>query len=85
MRRREFIILLGGATAWVSPGRAQEPRRAIGFLSSGSSDTSTGALAAFVQGLKDTGFIEGRNMSIEWRWADIFFCCAFNRSVQHRL
>ena len=70
MRRREFIILLGGAAAWVSPGRAQEPGRVIGFLSSASSDTLPGALAAFLQGLKDTGFIEGKNISIEWRWAD---------------
>ena len=70
MRRREFISLLGGAAAWVSPARAQEPRRVIGFLGSGSPDTFPGPLAAFVQGLKDTGFIEGRNLSIEWRWAE---------------
>jgi putative ABC transport system substrate-binding protein len=54
----------------VSPARAQEPRRVIGFLGSGSPDTFPGPLAAFVQGLKDTGFIEGRNLSIEWRWAE---------------
>jgi putative tryptophan/tyrosine transport system substrate-binding protein len=70
MRRREFISLLGGAAAWVSPARAQEPRRVIGFLGSGSPDTFPGPLAAFVQGLKDTGFIEGKNLSIEWRWAE---------------
>jgi putative tryptophan/tyrosine transport system substrate-binding protein len=70
MRRREFITLLGSAAAWVSPAHAQEPRRVIGFLGSSSSDTVSGAVAAFVQRLKDTGFIEGNNISIEWRWAE---------------
>jgi ABC-type uncharacterized transport system substrate-binding protein len=69
MRRREFITLLGGAAAWMSPARAQEPRRVIGFLSSFSSDTFWVG-PAFVKGLKDTGFIEGNNISIEWRWAE---------------
>jgi putative ABC transport system substrate-binding protein len=71
MRRREFITLLGGAAAWVSPARAQEPRRVIGFLSSqASSDAIPGVVAALLQGLKDTGFIEGNNIGIEWRWAE---------------
>jgi putative ABC transport system substrate-binding protein len=69
MRRREFITLLGGAAAWMSPARAQEPRRVIGFLSSFSSDTFWSG-PAFVKGLKDTGFIEGNNISIERRWAE---------------
>jgi putative ABC transport system substrate-binding protein len=70
MKRRDFITLLGGAAAWVSPARSQEPRRVIGFLASASSDTIPDRSVAFVQGLKDTGFIEGNNISIEWRWAD---------------
>jgi ABC-type uncharacterized transport system substrate-binding protein len=70
MRRREFITLLSGAAAWVSPARAQEPRRVIGVLASWSSDTFPGWVAAFLQGLKDTGFIEGNNISIEWRWTE---------------
>jgi putative tryptophan/tyrosine transport system substrate-binding protein len=70
MRRREFINLLSGAAAWASPARAQEPRRVIGFLGSGSPDSFPGGLANFVQGLKDAGFIEGNNISIEWRWAE---------------
>jgi putative ABC transport system substrate-binding protein len=68
MRRREFMALLGGVAAWVSPARAQEPRRVIGYLGSTSRDTADPAVP-FVQGLKDTGFIEGKNLSIEWRWA----------------
>jgi putative ABC transport system substrate-binding protein len=73
MRRREFITLLGGAAAWVSPAHAQEPRRVIGVLASWSSKPSASLpdlLAAFSQGLKDTGFIEGNNIGIEWRWAE---------------
>ena len=70
MRRREFITLLGGAAAWVSPARAQEPRRVIGVLGSAASGAFPGAEAAFIEGLKNTGFIEGKNISIEWRWAE---------------
>jgi putative ABC transport system substrate-binding protein len=70
MRRREFITLLGGVAAWMSPARAQEPRRVIGFMGSGSPDTFPVPVAAFIEGLKDTGFIEGKNLSIEWRWAE---------------
>jgi putative tryptophan/tyrosine transport system substrate-binding protein len=70
MRRREFITLLGGAAAWLSPARAQEPRRVIGVLGSASYGWIPGAEAAFIEGLKNTGFIEGKNISIEWRWAE---------------
>ena len=73
MRRREFFItLLGGAAAWVSPARAQEPRRVIGVLSGFAlagffADVQ---MPAFVQGLKDAGFVEGMNISIDIRQAD---------------
>jgi len=70
MRRREFIALFGGAAAWVSLAHAQEPPRVVGFLGAGSFDTFPGPLAAFAKGLKDTGFIEGKNIRIEWRWAE---------------
>jgi putative tryptophan/tyrosine transport system substrate-binding protein len=72
MRRREFISLLRGAAAWVSPARAQEPRSVIGVLGSlgPASIFADIIMTALVQGLKDVGFVEGRNISIEIRWTD---------------
>jgi putative ABC transport system substrate-binding protein len=70
MRRREFISFLGGAAAWVSPARAQEPRRVIGFLSAFGFPGFPYAMPAFIQGLKEVGFVEGKNISIEIRQAD---------------
>src|ERR1700721_455751 len=71
MRRREFITLLGGAAAGVSPARAQEPRKVIGVLAGVSlaSLFSDVAMPALFQGLKDAGFVEGRNINIEIRQA----------------
>jgi ABC-type uncharacterized transport system substrate-binding protein len=72
MRRREFISLLGGATAWVSPARAQETRRLVGVLSSFGfrGMFANDLMPAFVQGLKEAGFVEGKNLNIEIREAD---------------
>ena len=73
MGRREFISLLGSAAAWVSPARGQEPRRVIGVLSGfGPAGFFADVImpTAFVQGLKDAGFVEGRNISIGIRSAD---------------
>ena len=71
MRRREFITLLGGAVAWPVMGRAQQPAMPIiGFLSSRSPAESTAVVAALRQGLRETGFVEGRNLAIAFRWAE---------------
>ena len=71
MRRREFIALLGGAAAaWPLAARARGERmRRIGFLRSTSPEGTEHLLAAFHQGLKETGYIEGQNLVVEYRWA----------------
>jgi putative ABC transport system substrate-binding protein len=71
MRRREFITLVGGATSWPLVAGAQQPAMpVIGILSSRSRATDALLLAVIRQGLNDTGFVEGRNVSIEYRSAE---------------
>ena len=72
MRRREFITLLGGAAlAWPLAVLAQPPNPlTVGFLNSRSPGEATYLLAAFREGLREAGFVEGRNVAVEYRWAE---------------
>jgi putative ABC transport system substrate-binding protein len=71
MKRREFITLVGGVAAWPFPALAQQPVvRVVGFLHPDSPDSQAPALAAMRQGLSETGYVEGRNLAIEYRWGE---------------
>jgi len=69
MARREFIGLLGGGLAWPLAARAQQ-LPAIGFLHSGSPEPNAKRVAGLRKGLADAGFVEGKNVAIEFRWAE---------------
>jgi ABC-type uncharacterized transport system substrate-binding protein len=71
MHRRDFIMLVGGAAVWPLTARAQQRLMpVVGFLNSASPKGYQIAQTAFIQGLKESGYIEGRNVAIEYRWAE---------------
>jgi putative ABC transport system substrate-binding protein len=69
IQRRDFITLVGGAAAWPLATDAQQATPVIGYLYSGEPETNPSWLAAFRKGLSESGFSEGRNVAIEYRWA----------------
>ena len=68
--RRQFIVTVGGAAAWPVVARAQQAMPAIGFLAPQLPDAITDRLRGFRQGLKDTGYVEGENVAIVYRFAE---------------
>jgi ABC-type uncharacterized transport system substrate-binding protein len=70
MKRREFISLVGTVAAWPLAARAQQPAKTIGFLGASTRSAEAQWIAAFLQRLRELGWIEGRTIAIEYRWAE---------------
>src|SRR5262245_26622502 len=70
MKRREFITLIGAAAAWPLAAPAQPPAKTIGFLGASTRSAEAQWIAAFLQRLRELGWIEGRTIAIEYRWAE---------------
>src|SRR6516162_3904138 len=71
MRRREFITLIGAATAWPFAARAQQPAMpVVGFLGAGARGPLREQIAAFQEGLKESSYVEGQNVAVEYRFAE---------------
>jgi len=73
MRRRQFIVGLGSTAAWPVVARAQQQQPAmpvIGHLSLGSAQFASAELTSFRQGLREVGYVEGQNVTVEYRWAE---------------
>jgi hypothetical protein len=70
MRRRDFILTVGGAAAWPLAASAQQKLPTIGFVGAGTPSTYAPWVTAFVQRLRELGWVEGRTVAIEFRWAE---------------
>ena len=71
MKRREFIAGLGGAAAWPMVAHAQQALMpVVGFINAASAQNYTRQLAAFLKGLGESGYVDGRNVAVEYRWAE---------------